>query len=129
MRGTRKAERPGKGLHRFAEATLKLIKSHNIWIEEFKKAQSTYDDLEVLEEFLKEGEVSEEEVNTQYAKTFKALENLEFKSTLNNTEDQLDAVLEDLPPQAAPGVRSPLRRLSALPQPKKHYIFQILTEF
>jgi len=47
----------------------------------------------VLFEFNKEGEASDEELETQFKKTLKKIDNLEFKSTLNNPEDQLSAVL------------------------------------
>ena len=46
------------------------------------------EDLQVLLEFQEEGEGTEEEVQAQYDQTVKALEDLEFKSTLNNDEDQ-----------------------------------------
>jgi len=76
-----------------AETILKQIKSYKIWIDEYQKSQSVFDELEVLNDFYKEGEVTEEEIEEQYTKTIKKLENLEFKSTLGNPEDQMDAVL------------------------------------
>jgi len=48
----------------------------------------------VLYEFQKEGEATEEEVNEQYSTLVDSLEELEFKSTLNKPEDELDAILE-----------------------------------
>ncbi len=52
------------------------------------------EDLEVLFEFLKEGEGSEEEVDKRHQEAIGALEDLEFRSTLNKPEDELGAVLE-----------------------------------
>lgn len=49
---------------------------------------------EILLEFFKEGESSEEEVDQQYQKSIDAVEDLEFKSTLNQPEDELSAVVE-----------------------------------
>jgi peptide chain release factor 2 len=48
----------------------------------------------VLFEFWKEGEGSEEDVKTAYDKAIKAIEEAEFKSTLNQPEDELPAVLQ-----------------------------------
>ena len=50
--------------------------------------------MEVLYEFQREEEATEEEVNAQYQKCKAALENLEFRSTLTEDEDELDCVLE-----------------------------------
>lgn len=52
------------------------------------------DDLEVLFDFLKEGEVSEEEVETKYQEALVAIDDLEFRSTLNKQEDELGCILE-----------------------------------
>jgi peptide chain release factor 2 len=43
---------------------------------------------------MKEGDVTPEEVDKQYAFALKKTEELEFKSTLNNPEDQLNALIE-----------------------------------
>jgi peptide chain release factor 2 len=51
------------------------------------------DDLTVIYDFYKEGEASEEEVDQQYTKTFKLLEELEFKNMLSEEQDQMSAVL------------------------------------
>ena len=76
-----------------AEKLLKKIKSNKNWVEEFEKVQSSYDDLEVLIEFQQMGESSEEEVQKQFDLILNLVENLELKSTLNQPEDQLNAVL------------------------------------
>ena len=52
------------------------------------------EDFAVLFEFWKEGECSEEEVKTAYDKAITAIEEAEFKSTLNQPEDELPAVLQ-----------------------------------
>lgn len=51
------------------------------------------EDLEVLQEFLEAGEGSESELEKQFEQARKAIEELEFKSTLNNEEDELNAIL------------------------------------
>jgi peptide chain release factor 2 len=48
----------------------------------------------VLFEFWKEGEGTEEDVRASYEKAIAAIEDAEFKSTLNQPEDELPAVLQ-----------------------------------
>ncbi len=77
-----------------AESVLKNIKSHKNWVKQYESVASSVEDLEVLDEFLKEGEGSEEEVEKKYEQTLKLVEEVELKSTLNKPEDELNAILE-----------------------------------
>lgn len=52
------------------------------------------EDLLVLFEFAKEGEATETEVDEKYVEATKAIDDLEFHSTLNKPEDELSCVLE-----------------------------------
>jgi len=52
------------------------------------------EDLETLYEFYQADEVSEEEINAEYAKAIKLVEDLEFKKMLSSEEDQLGAIIE-----------------------------------
>jgi len=52
------------------------------------------EDFAILFEFWKEGEGSEEDVRAAYEKAISAIEEAEFKSTLNQPEDELTAVLQ-----------------------------------
>jgi peptide chain release factor 2 len=52
------------------------------------------EDLEVLNEFHEAGDVGEEELEREYDKTAKAIEELEFKKMLSKEEDQLSAMIE-----------------------------------
>ncbi len=52
------------------------------------------EDLEVLNEFHEAGDVGEEELEREYAKVYKAVEELEFKKMLSREEDQLSAIME-----------------------------------
>ena len=72
-----------------AEGILKRIKTNNIWIKAYNDAQLAVDDLTVLFEFWQAGETTEEEVDEQLAKTRETLDELEFKSTLTEQEDQI----------------------------------------
>ena len=60
----------------------------------YNHVQSLVDDFAVLFDFWKEGEAAEEEVKEAYDKALKAIEDAEFKSTLNKPEDELPAVLQ-----------------------------------
>ena len=69
-------------------------KSLKSWVLLFKETQQKVDDLNVIYEFYKEGESTEEEVDAAYAIAFKSMEDLEFKNMLSSEEDQMSAVLE-----------------------------------
>ncbi|GAB2549199.1 peptide chain release factor 2 [Rufibacter soli] len=73
---------------------LKEAKSLKTWTDDFEKTSKAVDDVEVLFDFYKEGDVSEEEINTEYKAAEATVEGLEFKRMLSNEEDQLGAVLE-----------------------------------
>jgi peptide chain release factor 2 len=60
----------------------------------YEQVETAVEDFAVLFEFWKEGEGSEEEVKTSYDKALQALDEAEFKSTLNQPEDELPAVLQ-----------------------------------
>ncbi len=51
-------------------------------------------DLETLFEFYEEGDVSEQEIESECRKVEKKVEELEFKKMLSNEEDQLSAIIE-----------------------------------
>jgi peptide chain release factor 2 len=77
-----------------AEATLKEIGMLKNWIKAYSDTKVLVDDVEVLFEFLKEGEVSEEEMDKAYQLAIDKLDDVEFRSTLNNPEDELGCILE-----------------------------------
>ncbi len=56
--------------------------------------ESAVEDFAVLFEFWKEGEGTEEDVKLAYANALKEIEEAEFKSTLNEPEDELPGVLQ-----------------------------------
>lgn len=77
-----------------AEGIMKELKSHKNWLGQYEKVATAVEDLEVLYEFLKEGEGTEEEVDNRYDQTIELIEDVEFHSTLNRPEDELNAILE-----------------------------------
>ncbi|MFN3939178.1 MAG: peptide chain release factor 2 [Chitinophagales bacterium] len=76
-----------------AELVLKRLKENNLWVTEFKKVQTAVDDLGVLYEFFEAGDVDATELDKSYASTKDLVEELEFKTTLNEPEDQMPAIL------------------------------------
>ena len=77
-----------------AESQMKAIRSLKFWIETYDRLKSSFDDLEVLIDFFKEGEVEESEVDLTYATLLKEVEELELKNMLSGEEDGLSAVLQ-----------------------------------
>ena len=77
-----------------AELVMKDIKSNKAWTEPFEQVAAAVADLDTIFEFQSMGEATEQEVNEEYAKTLKLLEELEFKKMLSAEEDQLPAILE-----------------------------------
>lgn len=65
-----------------------------MWTDSFAEVKQLLDDLDTLNEFYEADEVEEEEMNKEYEKTLKAVEDLEFKKMLSGEEDQLGAMLE-----------------------------------
>ncbi|MBX2817877.1 MAG: PCRF domain-containing protein [Saprospiraceae bacterium] len=77
-----------------AEALLKEISSLKFWTKEYDDLASQVEELEVSFEFYKEGEFTEEEVEKIYKTTVTAVDEVEFKSTLDQEEDELGCLLE-----------------------------------
>ena len=77
-----------------ATSILKDIKLNEYWAQLYDDVERSVEDFAVLFEFWKEGEGSEDEVKTAYDKALAAIEETEFKSTLNEPEDELPAVLQ-----------------------------------
>lgn len=77
-----------------AEKIMKDLNSQKRWVDQYETVETAVEDVEVLYEFLKEGEGTEEAVDARFAEALKAVEDLEFRSTLNKEEDELGAILE-----------------------------------
>ncbi len=73
---------------------MKKLKLNKNWVNQYDNIVTAIDDLEVLDEFQKAGEISEKEVDENYERVNALIEELEFKSTLNQEEDELSCTLE-----------------------------------
>ena len=70
------------------------IRSLKKWINDYELIKSNIDDLEVLFEYYKSDEISEEELSEHWRKTVRSLEELEFKNMLSEEGDSLSAVIQ-----------------------------------
>ena len=73
---------------------MKQLQSLKQWVKDYEKAKSLTDDLEILFEYFKEGEVNDEEINIQYIQCKEHIENIEFKNMLSNEGDEMSAVIQ-----------------------------------
>jgi peptide chain release factor 2 len=64
------------------------------WTGDFQKINTSLDDLNVLNDFFREGEASEEELENQYRACLSMIEDLEVRNMLQKEEDQLGAILK-----------------------------------
>ena len=71
-----------------------MVRNIKVWTENYSSVSSEIEDLQVLFDFNKEGEATEEEVDSQYNSCIKKIEDLEFKNMLSAEEDSLNAVLQ-----------------------------------
>ncbi|WP_394353243.1 peptide chain release factor 2 [Paraflavitalea devenefica] len=77
-----------------ATEILKNIKLNEYWVRLYEQSEASVEDFAVLFDFWKAGEASEEETREAYERSLQQLEEAEFKSTLNQPEDELPAVLQ-----------------------------------
>jgi len=73
---------------------LKEIKAHKLWLGKHEVIRTAVDDLAVLLEFYDAGEATDEELDAAYAKALELVDDVEFRSTLNEPEDELSCILE-----------------------------------
>ncbi len=77
-----------------AEVLMKTLRGKKKWVEDYRKSKSDVEDLQVLYDFYKEDEVSEEEITNQFNKTLEFVESLEFKNMLSSEGDNLSAIIQ-----------------------------------
>ncbi|HOZ84902.1 MAG TPA: peptide chain release factor 2 [Niabella sp.] len=77
-----------------ATEILKEIKITEYWLDLYKAADTVVEDFAVLFDFFKAGDATEEETKEAFVKAIEMLDDAEFKSTLNEPEDELPAVLQ-----------------------------------
>lgn len=73
---------------------MKEIKVNEYWIQLYNTVNTAVEDFAVLFDFYKTGDATEEETKHAYDSAVAQIEDAEFKSTLNEPEDELPAVLQ-----------------------------------
>ena len=73
---------------------MKAVRALKFWTADYEAVETEFNDLETLDEFYQAGDVPEEEMDAEYAKVSKTVEELEFKKMLGGEEDQLSAVVQ-----------------------------------
>jgi peptide chain release factor 2 len=71
-----------------------MISTLKGWTNDFAKVEVAIDDLNVINDFYREGEAPEEDLDKQYALTLSLIETLEVRNMLRKEEDQLGAILK-----------------------------------
>lgn len=77
-----------------AEIVMKSLRTKKNWVEDFQKAKSLVEELEIIYEFFKEGESTQEDLENCFEKATELIEDLEFKNMLSEEGDSLSAVLQ-----------------------------------
>lgn len=77
-----------------AQEQMKLVKGIEKWIKGYKVVRQYADELQLAFDFYHDDMVSEEEVDADYAKAIKAIEDLELKNMLRQQEDPMECVLK-----------------------------------
>lgn len=73
---------------------MKKVKALHFWIDSYTEIEKSVEELRLAFDFVKEGIVSEEEVDEIYKRTTELIENLELRNMLRREEDKLGVVLK-----------------------------------
>ena len=77
-----------------AEILMKELRFKKKWVDDYNKTITLNEDVNVLYEFYKEGEVEEQEVIEQFETASNFLEDLEFRNMLSEEGDSLSATIQ-----------------------------------
>ncbi len=77
-----------------AREQLRKVASIKAWVEDYDAVRRNVEDLQLMPDFLKEGVVSEEEIEAHYGATLDSIEKLEMRNMLRRDEDRLGAILD-----------------------------------
>ena len=73
---------------------MREIRNLKKWVEDFEYVRQKEEDLSVLLEFQKTGEITDAEVEEHYRQTINLVEDIEFRNMLSDEGDDLSAVLQ-----------------------------------
>ena len=73
---------------------MKVVRELKFWLNAYQEVKAAADELELAYDFVKEGVITEEELDSNYARAIHLIEELELKNMLRREEDKLGAVLK-----------------------------------
>jgi peptide chain release factor 2 len=73
---------------------VKNLRSKKKWVEDFEKAATFTEELQITYDFFKEGDATEDELDFQYDLAKNSIEELEFRNMLSDEGDNMSAVLQ-----------------------------------
>ena len=79
---------------KYAQEQMKKVKGIQKWLDGYRTVRLYADELKLAFDFYKDDMVTEEEVDADYDKAIKAIEDLELKNMLRQKEDPMDCVLK-----------------------------------
>ena len=77
-----------------AQEQMKKVKGIQRWVNGYKEVRTLADELQLAFDFYHDQMVTEEEVDEDYKKAIKAIEDLELKNMLRQKEDPMDCVMK-----------------------------------
>ncbi|MDE5579709.1 MAG: peptide chain release factor 2 [Alistipes sp.] len=77
-----------------AREQLRKVAAIKAWVEEYDAVRKDVEDLGLMPDFVREGVVSEAEMDEHYARTLDRVEKLEMRNMLRRDEDKLGAILD-----------------------------------
>ncbi len=77
-----------------AREQLRKVAVIKAWVEDYDAVRKDVEDLELMPDFVKEGVVSDAELDEHYARTLERIEKLEMRNMLRRDEDKLGAILD-----------------------------------
>lgn len=77
-----------------AQEQMKKVKGIRRWVDGYKGVRTLADELQLAFDFYHDQMVTEEEVDDDYGKAIKAIEDLELKNMLRQKEDPMDCVMK-----------------------------------
>jgi peptide chain release factor 2 len=73
---------------------MKELQSLKQWVKDYKKAVTLCEDLEILYDYYKDGDVEEKELVSHFRNCKEHIESIEFKNMLSNEGDEMSAVIQ-----------------------------------
>lgn len=77
-----------------AREQLRKVAGIKAWVDDYDEVRRRVEDLQLMPDFLKEGVMTEQEMDEQYAAALDAVEKLEMRNMLRRDEDKLGAILD-----------------------------------